>query len=540
MSSEASHPASAEPPAASPFERLAAFRIRLSWEVALYAAFIIAGGALRFWDLGARAFHHDESLHAQYAWYLFDRGTYEHLPMMHGPFQFFGTAFMYALFGVSNYTARLLPAIAGTALIALPFFLRRRLGTAGALAAAGLIAFSPTLLYFSRFARNDMYIAVWMLGLTICLWRYIAEGRHRYLYIGATLLGLSFATKEVTYLNVAIFIAFLNLWVAQEMVTQIRKSRKMSELTGTLLFLVLGVFAWLPVALRPFLKADLRRRVGLEEMPRAAVFLLVLGTLSLPQFAAAIQIPLESLGIVGKNDWANHLFTVNLGPLSGSEKVTIEELTGFLTVTALIAGTAVVGLRWNWRAWLIVAALFYVPFGLLYTTFLTNPDGFGSGMWNSLNYWMDQQEVRRGGQPFYYYLMLLPIYEFLPLLFALLAATAAVASSVLHILRQRASVAGILMWAAMTIAGAELIIALAGNVTTGAVVIVAVAMALLVFSLQIDMFLRFLIFWMIGSLLAYAAAGEKMPWLNVHLTLPVILLAAYALNQLWRLTRERE
>lgn len=540
MSSEASHPAAVEQPTASPFERLAAFRLTLSWELVLYAAFIGAGAGLRFWDLGARAFHHDESLHAQYAWYLFDRGNYEHLAMMHGPFQFFGSAFMYVLFGASDYTARVLYAFAGTALIALPFFLRRHLGTTGALAAAGLIAFSPTLLYFSRFARNDIYVAVWTLGLAICLWRYITEGRHLYLYVGAALLGLSFATKEVTYLNVAIFIAFLNLWVAQEMVTQVRKTRELNELVGALLFLVFGVFAWALVALRPFLNANVRRRLGLEEMPRAAVFLLVLGTLSLPQFAAAIQIPLERYGIVGENDWGDRVFTLNLGLLSGSEKVSVEELTGFLTVTFLIAATAVVGLAWNWRAWLIVAALFYVPFGLLYTTFLTNPDGFGSGMWNSLDYWLEQQGEERGSQPFYYYLVLLPTYEFLPLLFALLAAAAAAVYSVLRILRQQATVAGILLWAAITIAGAELIIALTGNVTTAAVVIVAVAMALLVFSLQIDMFPRFLIFWMLGSLLAYAAAGEKMPWLNVHLTLPVVLLAAYALNQLWGLTRERE
>jgi hypothetical protein len=61
-------------PSARPFERLASLRLRLDWELALYALFIGVGAVLRFWDLGARAFHHDESLHAQYAWYLFRDG----------------------------------------------------------------------------------------------------------------------------------------------------------------------------------------------------------------------------------------------------------------------------------------------------------------------------------------------------------------------------------------------------------------------------------------------------------------------------------
>jgi hypothetical protein len=33
-----------------------------------------------------------------------------------------------------------------------------------------------------------------------------------------------------------------------------------------------------------------------------------------------------------------------------------------------------------------------------------------------VSYWLRQQDVQRGGQPWYYYLLLLPLYEFLPLL----------------------------------------------------------------------------------------------------------------------------
>ncbi len=34
-------------------------------------------------------------------------------------------------------------------------------------------------------------------------------------------------------------------------------------------------------------------------------------------------------------------------------------------------------------------------------------------------------------------------------------------------------------------------------------------------------------FWVFTSLLAYSIAGEKMPWLTVHIALPMILMSAW-------------
>ena len=325
---------------------------------------LATAAAMRLWDLGSRAIHHDESLHAFYSWNLYRGEGYEHIPMMHGPFQFEANAAIFFAFGDSDYTARLLYALMGTVLVLLPFFFRGRLGRLRALLVATMLAFSPAMLYFSRFARNDIYVGLWTLGLVICLWRYIKDGHHRYLYIAAGLLALSFATKEATFLNVAIFIAFLDLWIAQTLANQIRERHNLDPLAAPFLFLALAPFAWAIVAVWPFLSEDRRQRIGLGERPRAADFLLILGTLTLPQFAAAVQVPLEALGMKEAN-WSRHLFTLNLGPLSGIEEVTREEPTGFLTVSVLVASTAFIGLRWNWRSWLIVGVIFYNIFGLL-------------------------------------------------------------------------------------------------------------------------------------------------------------------------------
>ncbi|MCX6038146.1 MAG: hypothetical protein NTW99_09705 [Chloroflexi bacterium] len=39
-----------------------------------------------------------------------------------------------------------------------------------------------------------------------------------------------------------------------------------------------------------------------------------------------------------------------------------------------------------------------------------------------------------------------------------------------------------------------------------------------------------LIWWALSSLLAFSIAGEKMPWLTVHITLPMILLTGWGLG----------
>ena len=86
---------------------------------------VLSGAVLRLWDLGSRAIHHDESLHGYHAYQIFQGHGYEHLPWLHGPFQLFGTALTFFLGGgATDYSVRVLPALFGTAFIALPLLLQ--------------------------------------------------------------------------------------------------------------------------------------------------------------------------------------------------------------------------------------------------------------------------------------------------------------------------------------------------------------------------------------------------------------------------------
>ena len=123
-------------------------------EMAIYGLVMAATFTMRIWDVGSRAMHHDESLHATYAWYLFKGMGYQYNPIMHGPLQFYAMAFFYMMFGDSEVTARLFAVLCGTVIVFLPYFLRREMGRLGALMAAVALAVSPVFLYYSRFGAT--------------------------------------------------------------------------------------------------------------------------------------------------------------------------------------------------------------------------------------------------------------------------------------------------------------------------------------------------------------------------------------------------
>src|SRR5690606_12784347 len=90
----------------------------------------------------------------------------------------------------------------------------------------------------------------------------------------------------------------------------------------------------------------------------------------------------------------------------------------FFNFLPFMALSIIIGLTWNWR-WAIAAAIFYGIFAFFFTTMFTNGRGLASGIIGSLGYWLEQQGVRRGSQPQYYYVLQTIFYEFLPLTGAL-------------------------------------------------------------------------------------------------------------------------
>ena len=380
------------------------------WEAASYAALLLIGLSMRLWDLGSRAMHHDESLHALYSWNLFTGDGYQHNPMMHGPFQFEANAAMFFVFGDSDVTARLLYAVMGAVLIVMPLLLRWKLGRLGALFSAALLTASPTILYFSRFARNDILMAVWTLGLVICMWRYFDEGRRRYLYVAAALLALAFSTKESSYLVVATLGLWSFLLAVQPYVSRALESVEIQGVSP-------------PVAVGRVLNALLDQLPGegfdLRALSRPAAFMVFLITITLPQWSAFAAIFQDS-ALFG---WTNLVLAAPVGSFNIGAPVGGANAIAFLIVVGTLGASIYFGFRWNWSVWWKSALIFYTIWTLLYSTFLTNfYGGIKSGIWQALGYWVVQQGEGRGGQPWYYYFVVTSVYEFLPFFVGVVAA----------------------------------------------------------------------------------------------------------------------
>ncbi|MCC6627803.1 MAG: hypothetical protein IT340_10415, partial [Chloroflexi bacterium] len=135
------------------------------------------------------------------------------------------------------------------------------------------------------------------------------------------------------------------------------------------------------------------------------------------------------------------------------------------------------------------ALLFAVIFVVLFTTLFSNMQGILSGLFGAIGYWLGQHDVRRGEQPWFYYLSLLPQYE-------LIAVTFGGVMTVLTIVR------GVQYWLGRRVGSLRLL-------THG-----------------------LLVYWALTMFVILSWAGEKMPWLITHATLPFTILAAALLGEL--------
>lgn len=171
---------------------------------------------IRLFDLGDRVFHHDESVHASFTLKLLETGQYKYDPAYHGPFLFHSTAVIFHFLGINDTTARLIPVFFGVATILLIFLLKKELGKRGVLWSAFLLSFSPSMVYFSRFFRNDLIIVFCTLATVIGGIRYLenlhSPKRYPYLILAASSLAVAVSSKENAYLIILMFGAYAGVY----------------------------------------------------------------------------------------------------------------------------------------------------------------------------------------------------------------------------------------------------------------------------------------------------------------------------------------
>ena len=482
--------------------------LNLSWEAILFGIILLLAVVSRFYDLGARVISHDETSHVYYAWRLFQGMGYSHDPITHGPFQFHFLALIYFLLGDSDYTARIPAAITSVAAIVFLWKYRRYLGSWGTLGAALMFLISPFLLYYGRYTRNEAFSVLFGVVSIWALLRYLETSKPKFLYWLTAATVLHFTAKETAFIYTAqamVFLGLVFIWDLNK-----KKWAKPQYKNIFMIGIVLaGLFIGLsligsatapefpvsgeePSGLNPmtaiplaltgaFLLGSLLAAIvgyqwkNLKTLPSFSA-LLLLGTLVLPQLA-----PFPSIAL-------------GLNPLDYSPSGRISTGIFIAILTAISVG---IGLAWNKKEWLINFAIFYIPFTILYTTVFTNGNGFFTGLVGSLGYWLEQQAVERGNQPWYYYwLIQIPIYEYLPALGGLVT----------------------MIWVGFKRLFGDRpkpIQAVPDSPSQN----------------QAPVF-ELLAFWSLTSLIVYPIAGEKMPWLTAHITFPLILLSAWGFQKM--------
>jgi uncharacterized protein (TIGR03663 family) len=699
--------------------------IHLDWEKALYALFVLLAAISRLWDLGARVMSHDETVHIQWSWYLFQGRGYSHTPLSHGPFLFHATALSYYLFGDNDFSARLVVALLGIVLVALPYVFRRWIGRTGALVTSFLFLISPSLLYYSRYIRHDIPIIVWSLVAIAAVFYYLDEsirkgnrsfseeplvfrnGRTRWLMILAGAVSLMYATKEVAFIYIATIGLFLVIlffarlgtptwrsdhlarygrWLlyaaaillllsaltyslslvvaapdtgadptaevvpdattisAAEVLQGIARisvggavlllagfvailaigspSHQRIVLTVTSLVVFIGIIMVLflftlstielfpihyrecgqaPVpgtkpgemscsesdceviqgrcqrpipivagrAVLEFDESGARVAIGLSQIEILfAVVLIALATLmagastyavlnrflpfrggerpalDLIVLIGSFTLPmLAPFGITGLSRILSRLFfgiDAGFSAMDYSEAGLLRS-AGFVFI--LLGVSVVVGLKWDWRRWLLAAAVFYVIFVVLYTTVFTNGNGLASGTVGSLAYWLEQQDVQRGSQPPYYYGLLVPLYEYLPLVGFLGAAVYVLLKGLRS--SEKVSTAqpdtpsnDVFAMHVRQGDSADEPLAPApepapeenapSSEDSGSALSKETGRT---FSLE-SAFVLFLLFWTAMTWVAYSAAGEKMPWLTTHFAVPMAMATGWGVGKL--------
>jgi predicted membrane-bound mannosyltransferase/DNA-binding beta-propeller fold protein YncE len=494
---------------------------------------------------------HDECLHVQYSWYLYQGIGYDHSPMMHGPLLFHINALMYFLFGDDDFTARLYPAIVGTIIVMFPVLLRKWLGKVGALCASGLFLISPFILYYSRYIRHDIPAVFFALLMAWSVWRYIEDRHIKWLALLASSQALLFASKEVSFFYIAIFGSFFTLYLIVQLLASVWARGGWQvvfalALVGLAMALVLlgvgmgvaqlrGEALSATETLTPIDPVATEQAEGVTETPTpigglatAGIILLVMSLLvggaavligqwkSLPEYPV-LDVCIVIGTLMLPTLAAFPMLWLGMDPTDTTPGSVAASTWIVVTLTAL---SILIGVLWGMRRpkssssedrpptlsdwldslttsrWLLIGGLYWFLFIFFFTTMFSNGRGLATGVVGSLGYWLAQQEVRRGGHPWYhFFLITVPIYEFLPLILS-------VAAGGLGISR---------------------LFARPGEPTSSTGLEKPRRFPVLVF----------LGYWVVMSFVSYSLAGERMPWLTVHITTPMILLGGWVAGQLF-------
>ena len=221
---------------------------RLTVADALLGLVLLAAAILRLANLGHLPLSDAEATQALAVWNFWRPGTILLGPG--SPAYFSLTAGLTQLFGFGDGLMRLVPALFGLGLVYLPWLLRHRLGTQGALVTAVLLTISPLNTITARTAGGDSIALFALLLLLIAFIRYQETAATRWLNTLFAALALGFTSSPLFYSGLAtLLLAWfvhsrlgLSLFVAGWHVQPTETNWRKGTAVGVTIFVLLSSF----------------------------------------------------------------------------------------------------------------------------------------------------------------------------------------------------------------------------------------------------------------------------------------------------------
>ncbi|CAG1006861.1 hypothetical protein METP1_03386 [Methanosarcinales archaeon] len=452
---------------------------------------------LRLYRLDERVFHHDEAAVGYFTYKLFTQHTYSYDPSFHGPFMYYVTAEIFKRIGDTDYSARILPAIFGSAMLLFLLPLRKYIGKIGLLVCAFFLALSPSFLYYSRFYREDIFISFFTLLLLVCAIKFVENYSN-----------INYSNdKNITIRNVYLFstiliiLIIIFIWIIPDLRIRMSSLLSLNGLYFVSFALIVSVIIILKFARYPLLRfiyivIGALALASLAALKENAYIIMALGFFFLLLFAI-------------REKWYNGLIG-KIKRLDNKLLVLFTEKLFFIFI-------------------------FIVFFSLYYTGNFLDLSGMKDAFMKAVLHWYEMHKIERMGGPFFYYLPIMVLYELPIFIFGVLGIAHYSCCDnkkikILTIIITYWIIVDLFYLLLKTYPASSLPV----SYLPASIIFL---LPLLVFAFlsvlkSKNLLVAFLTYWALTNFFIYSYIQEKVPWLVLNPLLPLALIAAIYLNEI--------
>ena len=448
---------------------------------------------LRFYRLDERVFHHDEAAVGHFTYSLFIGKTYTYDPAFHGPFMYYATTEVFKRFGDSVHSARLLPAILGSAMLFFLLPLRKYLGKKGILITAFFLAFSPSFLYYSRFYREDIFISFFSLLLFVCAIKFAEE------YSNEKII------QKRSYLFTVIFIIILIVasWVIPSVYLKLSLLLTFRGLTYVsialaALCLILLIHGGYPI--------------------RKAIYLII-SALALASLAALKENAYVSMALIG-------FFLFLLFIKEKYYKGLIDKIKALDNRVLVIFVEG-----------LIFIFLLVIFFSMYYTGNFLDLSGIKEAFIKAVSHWYEMHKIERMAGPFFFYLPIIALYELPIFILGILGISyyggiQKKNENILMVVLGYWIILNLMYYLKYIYPDSGRFLPISYIPDTIIIYLPLLIYAIITVLRSRNMFLSFLIYWALTNFIVYSYIQEKVPWLVLNPLLPLSIIAAIYLCEI--------